>query len=258
MTSPDRTQEFLGLRFDRLDLGQALRALAARPAEAPFAYLVTPNVDHMVRLFDEGDDQRGRIWQAYRGADWCLCDSRILARLAALRGVRLPVVPGSDLAACLIEGGVLDGRRVAIVGGDGEAVAQLRRRFAQVRFVHHEPPFGLRHDEAAMAAAADFVAASQADFVFLSVGSPQQELLAAKIRENGRARGIGLCLGAAIDFLTERQKRAPVLLQRLHLEWAHRLAVDPRRLWRRYLVTGPRIFALVRRWQPGHDPAPPK
>jgi UDP-N-acetyl-D-mannosaminuronic acid transferase (WecB/TagA/CpsF family) len=55
-------------------------------------------------------------------------------------------------------------------------------------------------------------------------------------------------VGAGLEFLTGRQKRAPRFARALGLEWAHRLLSDPRRMWRRYLLEGPRIFLLTYRW----------
>jgi N-acetylglucosaminyldiphosphoundecaprenol N-acetyl-beta-D-mannosaminyltransferase len=110
---------------------------------------------------------------------------------------------------------------------------------------------GLRNDPAALASAAAFVAATRARFTFLAVGSPQQELLAAAIAARGDASGVGLCVGAAVEFVIGERQRAPRIMQRLSLEWAFRLAAEPRRMWRRYLVTGPRIFLLARRHRNG-------
>jgi exopolysaccharide biosynthesis WecB/TagA/CpsF family protein len=86
-------------------------------------------------------------------------------------------------------------------------------------------------------------------FCFLAVGSPQQEMLAALLRQRGIARGLALCIGASLNFLTGRERRAPLWMQRLSLEWLYRLARDPRRLWVRYLVRGPRIFGHLRQAQ---------
>jgi exopolysaccharide biosynthesis WecB/TagA/CpsF family protein len=63
------------------------------------------------------------------------------------------------------------------------------------------------------------------------------------------SRGLALCVGAALDFITGTQKRAPRFARRLGLEWAHRLLTNPRRMWRRYLVEGPAIFLLAYRWR---------
>jgi exopolysaccharide biosynthesis WecB/TagA/CpsF family protein len=107
---------------------------------------------------------------------------------------------------------------------------------------------GLRNNAAARRAAAAFIAESGARFSFIAVGSPQQEMIAAEVRAIPGAVGTSLCVGASLEFLTGEVKRAPRLVQRLSLEWAHRLLSDPKRLWRRYLVEGPRIFLLTYRW----------
>src|SRR5438552_8979424 len=108
---------------------------------------------------------------------------------------------------------------------------------------------GLSSNPEALQSAAVFVAASDARFAFIAVGSPQQEMIAKEAREHPGASGIALCIGASLDFVVGRQKRAPRLLQALGLEWAHRLATNPRRLWRRYLVDGVRIFPIWFRWR---------
>jgi UDP-N-acetyl-D-mannosaminuronic acid transferase (WecB/TagA/CpsF family) len=84
-------------------------------------------------------------------------------------------------------------------------------------------------------------------FCFLAIGSPQQEIIAQKLKERGIVRGLALCVGAAIDFLTGVEKRAPVWMQEAGLEWLYRLTRNPKRLWTRYLVRGPRIFLLLSR-----------
>jgi exopolysaccharide biosynthesis WecB/TagA/CpsF family protein len=242
---------YLGLEFDTLALEQVADALAARDPQAPFAYLVTPNVDHLVRLHRDSGADRETIWAAYRDADWCTCDSRIVAALAARRGIELPVAAGSDLTALLLERVVRAGDRIAIVGGNAGTVAALRDRLPGVEIAHHAPPMGLRHDSAGIAAAAAFVADARARFTFLAVGSPQQELVAQAIAARKDATGVALCIGAAIEFVVGERRRAPRLLQRLSLEWAFRLSAEPRRMWRRYLVTGPRIFLIDRRHRSG-------
>jgi exopolysaccharide biosynthesis WecB/TagA/CpsF family protein len=78
---------------------------------------------------------------------------------------------------------------------------------------------------------------------------PQQEMIAHAIAAQSGARGTALCIGASIDFLTGRARRAPRWMQRLSIEWLHRLLSDPARLWRRYLIEGPRIFAMAWRWR---------
>jgi exopolysaccharide biosynthesis WecB/TagA/CpsF family protein len=235
--------DYLGLSFDQLDMDAVAALLRGRPADVPFAYLVTPNVDHVVRLSKLDHDSPE--WRAYAEADWTLCDSRVLARLAALQGRRLPVVPGSDLTARLLREIAAPGDRICLIGGqagDPQSLALLR---PDIEIVQHIPPMGLHVDEAARTAAARFAAESGARFTLLAVGSPQQEMIADALRAIPDARGTALCIGASIDFLTGREVRAPRWMQRLSLEWLHRLVGNPRRFWRRYLLDGPRIFRLA-------------
>jgi exopolysaccharide biosynthesis WecB/TagA/CpsF family protein len=127
----------------------------------------------------------------------------------------------------------------------------LAKMFPAVQFVQHVPPMGLYRNDAAMQDAARFVAGSGARFAFLAVGSPQGEALAEMIAALPGAKGCGLCIGASIDFVTGRQKRAPLFFQRLSLEWSYRLVRQPRRLWRRYVIGGFKIVPLVIRWHRG-------
>ena len=82
------------------------------------------------------------------------------------------------------------------------------------------------------------------DIVLLCVGCPAQELIARQLAELGCKSGIALCVGASIDFLTGARVRAPLWMQKLGLEWAYRLAQEPARLWRRYLVESPKILRI--------------
>jgi len=245
---PTERENFLDVAFDVLPAVHLLSRIEAVGSDSAFQYLVTPNVDHMVRLHKNRGEIAG-LADAYRSADLCVCDSKVLARLARWRGVQLPVVPGSDLTASLFDRIIQDGDHIAIVGGNPAMIDDLKRRYPAVRFSHHEPPMGLMRNAAARTEAAQFIVDQKARFTFLCVGSPQQELIAAEAARIGGGRGMAFCIGAAIEFITGQTKRAPRLARQLGLEWAHRLVTNPRRLWRRYLVEGPAIFVLAYRWR---------
>jgi exopolysaccharide biosynthesis WecB/TagA/CpsF family protein len=241
----DMVTEFLGFSFDRADPAYALQRILQRAPDAPFAYVITPNVDHVVRL----QCLRSDLWPAYRHAWLTLCDSRILARLAASAAVRLDVTTGSDLTATLFRSGMARDDRIAIVGGDPAIVEALRREHGFTNIVHHNPPMGFISDPLERLIAIDFVANARARYTFLAVGSPQQEILAYHIARGGNAVGVGLCVGASLEFLTGARRRAPWIVQMLSLEWLFRLLSNPVRLWRRYLLDGPLIFSIFRHWQ---------
>ncbi len=241
--------DFLGLRFDPIDAARMRATLHMRSDSDRCAYIVTPNVDHVVRLARLASDAPERA--AYREANWCLCDSRVLSLLARTQGMDLPVVTGSDLTADLLSGIVSPGDRLCVIGGMAGDAAGLSALCPGVDVVQHIPPMGLREDAGARQQAADFAIAAGARFTLVTVGSPQQELIAAAIARHPGARGTLLCVGASLDFLLGRERRAPRWMRSLALEWLHRLCVSPRRMWRRYLLTGPKVLLLLWRTRRG-------
>jgi exopolysaccharide biosynthesis WecB/TagA/CpsF family protein len=237
--------EFLGLQFSGADLDVAVDAMAARASlDLPFAYVATPNVDHVVGLAAEPARRA-----LYDRAWLLLNDSRILRALAARAGVDLPAATGADAAERLFDAVIDRHEPVTIIGGGAEAIAELKQRYRLTDVRWHRPPMELKRDAAAIVAAAEFAAAQGARFTFICVGAPQQEMIAYAISQLKNARGVGLCVGAALDFLSGRVERAPVWMRKIGLEWLHRLLNEPVRLWRRYLVTGPRVFSLFAAWR---------
>ncbi|MGE0740674.1 MAG: WecB/TagA/CpsF family glycosyltransferase [Hyphomonadaceae bacterium] len=239
------TVNFLDLQFSGLALDAATDRVAARASlDAPFAYVATPNVDHVVGLAAEPARR-----PLYDGAWLLLNDSRVLAGLARRAGMALPVATGADLAERLLDT-VIDRREpITIIGGDADAIDELKRRYGLTDVRWHNPPQGLKHKPAAIVRAAAFAAAQPSRFTFICVGAPQQEMIAYAIAQRGDARGVGLCVGAALDFLSGQANRAPRWMRRMGLEWLHRLLSEPGRLWRRYLVDGPKVFSLFAAWR---------
>ena len=231
----------LGLKFDDLTVAQAASTIAERPADAPFSYVVTPNADHLVRL-----NREPRLRTAYRGARLCLLDSRVVSRLARALGLAVPeVATGSDLTVELLARHLQPGERITIVGLSPVWMPALVARCGLAPPAHCNPPMGFERDPAAIEAIIAFVRANPARFVFLAVGSPRQECLAAAIAEAGGATGTGLCIGASLEFLAGARRRAPLVMRQAGLEWLFRLAGDPRRLFRRYLIDSPVVVSLL-------------
>lgn len=240
-----RGVNFLDIGFSGLNLDEAVDAVAARASlGASFTYVVTPNVDHVVGLAAE-PARRALYDQAWLA----LNDSSVLRRLAARVGIDLPVATGADLAERLIDDVIDRHEPITVIGGDAEAIAALKRRYGLTDVRWHAPPMGLKRKPDAIVAAAAFAVAQPSRFVFLCVGAPQQEMIAYAIAQRGDARGVGLCVGAALDFLAGKTKRAPFWMRASGLEWLHRLTTEPGRLWRRYLVDGPKVFSLFAAWR---------
>jgi len=241
---PTSRINFLDVRFDQQSLHNVVERLSSARAGSAFAYVVTPNVDHVVRIHRDP-----QLKPLYKAADLCLCDSRVLRFLARLSGIRLPLVAGSDLTARLFEDVITAGDRVAVIGASARSLERLTQRFPHIDFIHHQPGMNLRRDADARQKAASFAAASNARFTFIAVGSPQQEMIANETRALPGAGGVALCVGASLEFLTGEQRRAPKAMQALGIEWAHRLITNPRRLWRRYLIEGLAIFPIYLNWR---------
>ncbi|HUN93363.1 MAG TPA: WecB/TagA/CpsF family glycosyltransferase [Burkholderiaceae bacterium] len=228
--------------IDDYDLDAFVEVCAAYGTER-FGYVVTPNVDHMIRYHEDS-----AFRALYADAAYVLLDSRFAAYLLRLvRGLKLPVCTGSDLTAALLQRVIRPQDRVVLIGSSTAQADAVRRRFGLLNLRHHNPPMGFVKDPQAVEETLRFVEdASPFRFCFIAVGSPQQEVVAQHLRRRGVARGLALCIGASIDFVTGAERRAPTWMQRAGLEWIYRLSQNPRRLARRYLVRGPQFFANLR------------
>lgn len=227
-----RETPFLGLKLLNMEAEAVADLLAARPTAAPFAYLVTPNADHFVRL-----RRSPALHGAYHAATWRCLDSRAIARGSRLLGLHAPAVAtGADILAILLDRHVCNGDRITVIGLCPESLAALRHRLPNIEIAHHVPPMNLIRDSAGQREALAFIERHPARFTFLALGSPIQEMLAQAMASGERAAGIGLCIGAGLDFWLGRKRRAPPFLRWLGMEWLFRLVCEPERLWKRYLV----------------------
>ncbi|MBN8649223.1 MAG: WecB/TagA/CpsF family glycosyltransferase [Caulobacterales bacterium] len=239
-----RNVDFLGVVFTPLNANQLLeRVIQKANSDEKFGFLITPNVDHFARLSKDNSHKH-----IYENSWMNVSDSRILELFAKFSGFDLPACPGSDLTASLMNNAIKSGDDITLIGGDAEIVEFLQNKYG-VKVHWHEPPMGLKNKPDALDEAGKFIANSPAKYHFVCVGSPQQELVCEAAMKYENAKGIGLCVGASMDFLAGRAKRAPQIMQQLRLEWLYRLLSEPKRLWKRYLIDGPRIFSVWLKWR---------
>jgi len=201
-------------------------------------WIATANLDHLLRLRRSEDFRR-----AYEGASMVVADGMPLIWASRLQGTPLPErVAGSDLIYSLTAAAARDGRSVFFLGGNpgsAEAAAAKLCELSpglQVRGTCC-PPMGFDQQPALVEELSAMLAESGADIVFVALGSPKQELLIERIRSvlpNAWWIGVGI----SFSFVAEEVVRAPRWMQRLGVEWVHRLAQEPGRLWNRYLVQG--------------------
>lgn len=234
------TVNLLGLCFDNLNVPEVVTKLLDREPDLPFVYVVTPNADHVTRLH-----RSPGLFQIYEKAWLCLLDSHVISNAARLCHVPAPQVStGADITTLLLASTTT--QTVAIIGFSPAYLLALRARYPATIFLLHTPPMHLLKNPTAFAAARDFAINTRADFTFIALGSPLQELLAEAIAAHPSATGIGMCIGAALEFCAGVTPRAPAWMQRAGLEWLHRLVRNPRRLSRRYLIDNPPVlFSLA-------------
>ena len=238
-----QSHQICGVSFDDVCPATLIKKIMEGTTD-PFWYITTPNVDHLVRLQDNK-----RLQKLHENSSVTICDSRILRLLYFLiYGRLIRIFPGSDLTATLFEklkSGI--SRNIVIVGGGNEQVERLISDYNLHAVVHRNPPYGFVKSVAEIKAIVRWVERQKPSIIFLAVGSPQQEIIAYLLRRRNKTRGVGLCVGASIDFLTGKERRAPKLMQKAYLEWLYRLLQNPRRMAHRYLVSGPRIIGILLR-----------
>ena len=187
------------------------------------------------------------LFQIHLDADMLTPDGVPLAMIGKWRGIKVEQTCGANLLDQMMRDSISSGLKHYFYGGnDGVAedmVETLRRQYPGVAIVGYgTPPFRPLTD-AEFSKLVDDIKVSKADLVWIGLSTPKQEVLMHRLKDHVPATCLGI--GAVYDFVTGRVVRAPRWMQKLGLEWFHRLLSEPRRLWRRYLVLAPRFVWKV-------------
>jgi exopolysaccharide biosynthesis WecB/TagA/CpsF family protein len=205
---------------------------AARAADSFTCF--TLNLDHLVKLREDT-----RFQSAYRAARFVTADGEPVARIARRQWPSVRRTTGADMMLPLCEAAAQNDLPVYLFGTSTEVLESTITRLAEItggrlRIAGYEaPPYGFDPQSPASDACVDRIAASGARLCLVLLGAPKQEIFAARAVERGVECGF-ICLGASADFVAGHQVRAPRALQTAGLEWAWRLANNPRRLGMRY------------------------
>jgi N-acetylglucosaminyldiphosphoundecaprenol N-acetyl-beta-D-mannosaminyltransferase len=244
-----RTARVLGIPLALTDYDGTLDWIDAAVGAGRGGYVCVAATHTVVASQDDPE-----LRAAVLGADFTVPDGQPLVWALNLLGHKLAArVYGPDLMDKACERAARTGRRMYLYGGRSQgALVQLTRnlrlRHPGLRIVGgYVPPFRPLTADEEKAVTAD-IRRSGAEIVWVGIGVPKQEKWMAQMSR--RLEGCVLVgVGAAFDFHGGLIPQAPALMQRLGLEWAFRLAHEPRRLWRRYLRYNPRFVAgFVRQW----------
>lgn len=233
----------LGVPLARLDMEATVEWIDRAVASRSPHQVATANVNFLAVA--QRDAEFLRILQA---ASLVTCDGMPLRWASRVQHAPLQErVTGADLVPRLCELAVRRRYRLYFLGPPGsieEAARRLRVRYPGLEIAGCEsPPYGPIEawDNAGYCAR---IRDAATDLLLVGLGAPKQERwLAAHLAASGAPVGIGV--GGTFDYIAGRVRRAPRAAQAVGLEWAWRIAVEPRRLWRRYVrdaaVVGPRL-----------------
>lgn len=207
----------------------------------------TPNVDHIIKL--QGDLE---FIQAYGIADYKICDSQIVTYASKFLGNSVKEkISGSDFFSSFCEYHKnKEDVKVFLLGAPegvaSKAEANVNRKIGRKIVVgSHSPSFGFERDEEECLDIVKMVISSGATVLAIGVGAPKQEKWIYKHKSKLPSIKIFLAIGATIEFEADTLKRAPPWISTVGFEWLYRLSVEPRRLWKRYLIDGLPFFLLV-------------
>ena len=206
--------------------------------------LVTPNVDHLVKLQRDCE-----FYEVYQKAEWVVCDSKILYLLSKLLKRPLPeAIPGSSFFTSyyMYHKDDTDCRIFLLGAKEGIAAKAMQRINEKVgrRIVvgAHSPSFGFEKNEKECEELIDIINKTGANVLLVGVGAPKQEKWIMKYRDRMPGVDLFMALGATIDFEAGTLKRAPAIWQKIGMEWLYRCMKEPKRLFKRYFVDDMQFF----------------
>jgi N-acetylglucosaminyldiphosphoundecaprenol N-acetyl-beta-D-mannosaminyltransferase len=221
-------------QLDNIDTETALMRVQSMSRTEKLNVVVTPNIDHLTRLCDS--EVNVDFEAIYQQCDLCLCDSNVFEKLLRIKGKKVKeVIPGSTLTAKLFAGILSSDDSVLIIGGEDSVISRLRELYPKLIIDHYNPPMGFIQNEGEVEKTLQYAENSGANYFFLAIGSPRQEIIAKKLKDREKVKGVALCIGASILFIVGEEHRAPKFFQSLHLEWFYRMIQSPARLAPRYV-----------------------
>ena len=234
---PERpTVELMGVRVDRVDGRAAIDRIMSSIEAGVGGWVITPNVDIMRRIVS--DPVFARLAAS---ADLSIADGMPLVWASRLQGTSLPArVAASELVFPLTREAARLEYTLFLLGGASDtaqetAFALLDHAPAASIVGTYAPPMGFEHDEEELLRIIRMLRDSAPDIVLCAFGCPKQERLMVELRQWLPATWF-IGVGGSFTIASGHTPKAPRWMRRLGLEWLHRLRLEPRRLFRRYII----------------------
>jgi N-acetylglucosaminyldiphosphoundecaprenol N-acetyl-beta-D-mannosaminyltransferase len=184
--------------------------------------------------------------KAINNSDLVNIDGKPVVWALKLLGHKVPEkVSGVDLFVELVKLAEKKGYKPYFLGAKKEVLQQmvknLERDYPDLRIAGYRDGYFKKEDEQAVA---DEIKKSKADMLFLGITSPKKELFLDKFTKYMNV-SFSMGVGGTFDIVSGKTKRAPLWMQNWGLEWFYRFLQEPRRMWKRYLVTNTLFIMLV-------------
>jgi len=209
--------------------------------------VVTPNVDHLMKLQRDAD-----FYGVYQEAEYTVCDSKILMYVSRFLGTPIQEkISGSDLFPAFYNYYRNDETmKIFLLGGSEETVSLAQNRIntkvgRDMVVAAYSPPFGFENNEQECEKIINLINNSGATVLGIGVGAPKQELWLHRFKHQLKNVKVFLAIGATINFEAGSMKRSPKWMSEIGLEWLFRLLSEPQRLWKRYLLDDIPFFFLI-------------
>lgn len=241
--------KFMNTEIDNLTMEETLKAVERLILENKNAYIVTPNVDHIVQL-----ESNSELRKVYANASLILTDGKPLLWIAKLYGTPIKEkISGSDLFPLLCKLAAEKKYRMFFLGAaEGvadKAARNLINRYKGLQVVGtYSPAVGFEKDSGEMYKIKSMIKESKPHILVVGLGCPKQEkFMYYHCQELGVPVSLGL--GASFDFEAGNIKRAPKWMANHGLEWLFRITQDPKRMAKRYFINDLKIFRLVLKYR---------
>lgn len=237
--------KFMNTEIDNLTMTETLLVIDELIQKNKNAYVVTPNVDHIVKL-EKNEDLKN----AYSEADLILTDGKPL--VWASRLYRNPIkekISGSDLFPELCKLAAEKHYSMFFLGAKegvaARAAENLKIQYPGLDVVGcYAPPWGFENDSAELDRIEKMIKDANPHILILALGCPKQEIFAHQFRNRFNVP-VSLCLGATLDFSAGNVKRAPRWMANVGLEWLYRLCQEPKRMFKRYVLEDWKFAGLL-------------